>query len=59
MKRSKTAGFNYYLSEEAIKGYQEKPPELRLQWLYMGNLLRKEYKRKIVELQDKFREGKI
>ncbi len=59
MKRSKTVGFDYYLSKETIRGYRDKPPELRLQWLYMGNLLRKEYKRKIVKLQDKFREGRI
>lgn len=59
MKRNKTVGFDYYLSKETIRSYQEKPPELRLQWLYMGNLLRKGYKRKVVELQDRFREGKI
>lgn len=41
MKKNKLQGFDYYLSEETVKRYREKPLELRLQWLYMGNLLRK------------------
>jgi hypothetical protein len=56
-QRGKTEGFDYYLSNEAIKGYQEKPPELRLKWLYMGNLLRKGYSKSVIIIQNKFREG--
>lgn len=59
MKKSKSCGFDYYLTKEAIRNYQEKPLELRLQWLYMGNLLRKRYSKRIIKLQDWFREGKI
>ena len=59
MKKNKTRGFDYYLSKEAIRGYKEKPPELRLQWLYMGNLLRKGYSKRVIKLQDKFRKGNI
>ena len=59
MKKSKASGFDYYLSKEAIRGYEEKPPELRLKWLYQLNLLRKGYPMKIINLQDMFREGKI
>ena len=58
MKRSKTQGFDYYLTKEAIERYREKPPALRLKWLYMGNLLRKGYSKDVIEIQDKFREGK-
>ena len=58
MKRSKTQGFDYYLSKEAIERYREKPLELRLKWLYMGNLLRKGYSKDVIEIQDKFRAGK-
>lgn len=58
MKKSKTHGFDYYLSKETIERYREKPPELRLKWLYMGNLLRKSYSKDVIEIQDKFREGK-
>jgi len=54
MRKGKTQGFDYYLSKEAIERYREKPPELRLKWLYMGNLLRKGYS----EIQDGFRKGK-
>ncbi|MEW6614511.1 MAG: hypothetical protein AB1401_03425 [Thermodesulfobacteriota bacterium] len=57
MKRSKARGFDYYLSKEAIERYKEKPLELRLKWLYMGNLLRMGYSKKLIKLQDKFREG--
>ncbi len=58
MRKSKTQGFDYYLSKEAIERHREKPPELRLKWLYMGNLLRKGYSKDVIKIQDKFREGK-
>lgn len=50
-------GFDYYLSDEAIKNYLEKSPELRLKWLYMGNLLRKRYPKGIIKLHNKLRRG--
>ncbi len=59
MKKSKTHGFNYCLTNEAIERYREKPPELRLKWLYMGNLLRKGYDKRVTRLHDRFREGEI
>lgn len=59
MKKKKTKGFGYRLSKEVIKTYQKKHLELRLKWLYMGNLLRKAYDKKIIEIQDKFRAGKM
>lgn len=60
MKKGKTKeGFSYSLDEEILKDYQKKPVKLRLKWLYMGNLLRKGYSKRISKLQDKFREGKI
>ncbi len=58
MKKSKIQGFDYYLSKETLEGYKVKPIELRLKWLYMGNLLRMSYKKDIVKIQDKFRELK-
>lgn len=58
-KKKKKKGFEYYLSEEVIAGYRTMPLELRLQWLYMGNLLRLGYDKKTIEIQDRFREGKI
>jgi len=58
MRRSKAQGFDYYLTKEAIERYREKPLELRLKWLYMGNLLRKGYSKDVIKIQDKFREGK-
>lgn len=58
MKKSKTSGFEYYVSKEIMKDYRQKPPELRLQWLYMGNMLRMGYPKKIKRLHDRFR-GKI
>lgn len=59
MKKDKPRGFNYYLTKETIKKYQEKPIELRLKWLYLGNILRKKYPKNIIRLQDKFRQGEI
>ena len=59
MRKSKTQGFDYYLSKEAIERYREKPPELRLKWLYMGNLLRKSYRKSVIKIQDRLREAKL
>lgn len=59
MRKNKTYGFDYYLAKETIREYQKKPIELRLKWLYYANLLRKAYPKRIIEIQDKFREGKI
>lgn len=47
MKKTKASGFDYYLSKAVIKAYRQKPLELRLQWLYMGNMLRMAYPEKI------------
>ena len=55
----KNTGFDYYLSDEVIKEYRAKPLEIRLRWIYQGNLLRMRYPRRIIELQDKFRRGEI
>jgi len=56
MKKIKPRGFEYYLTKESIDEYRKKPLELRLQWLYMGNLFRKDYPKDIVKLQDIFRQ---
>ena len=55
----KSTGFGYYLTIKKIREYQKMPLDKRLLWLYQANLLRKSYPKKIIELQDKFREGKI
>ncbi len=59
MKKKNRQGFDYFLSKEVIKRYQAKPPEMRLAWLYMGNLLRMQYPENIIKLHNRFREGKI
>ncbi len=58
MAKSKTRGFRYYLSDEMIERYQKKPVALRLQWLYMANVLRTGYSKRIVRIQDSFRKGR-
>ncbi|MCM8796229.1 MAG: hypothetical protein NC928_06070 [Candidatus Omnitrophica bacterium] len=55
----KRGGFDYYLEEEIIKEYQKKPIALRLKWLYQANILRRHLPKRIIRLQDKFREGRI
>ncbi|MBI5969892.1 MAG: hypothetical protein HY884_01920 [Deltaproteobacteria bacterium] len=57
MRKTKHCGFDYYLSKDMIKRYCEKPVETRLKWLYMGNLLRMGYAKKIVKIQDEFRQA--
>lgn len=55
----KRVGFDYYLSIQKIREYRAMPLDKRLAWLYQGNLLRKAYPKRIIELQDKFRTGEI
>lgn len=56
MKRSERRyGFDYYLSDETIKDYIKKPVEMKLKWIYMGNLLQKQYPDKIIEIHNEFR----
>jgi hypothetical protein len=59
MAKSKSMGFRYYLSDEMLEGYQKKPVALRLQWLYMANVLRMGYSKRTIEMQDRFRKGNI
>ena len=55
----KRKGFTYYVSQEQIDEYRSWPIERRLEWLYLGNKLRKFVPRKTIEIQEAFREGKI
>lgn len=55
MGKGEKQGFDYYLDPAMIKRYQEKPLELRLAWLYQGNVFRKGYPKSIIRLQDTFR----
>lgn len=56
---SENIGFSYHVVMKKIREYQRIPLEKRLLWLYQGNILRKFYPKRIIELQNKFREGKI
>jgi len=58
MAKSKSIGFRYYVSDDLLERYRRKPVALRLQWLYMANVLRMGYSKKTIEMQDRFREGK-
>jgi hypothetical protein len=55
----KVLGFDYNVSLNQIRRYQRLPIAKKLAWLFLGNKLRKSYPQRIVDLQDKFREGKI
>ncbi len=59
MNSSAKKGFDYYLSPEVLAEYRKTPLDLRLAWLYMANVLRMGYSKRTIELQDKFREGKL
>ena len=58
-KPLRPGGFSYTVPWEQIEEYRTWPYERRLQWLMMGNLLRKSLPRKTIELQDAFRRGII
>ncbi len=58
MKDHSEHNSSYDLTEEQIKRYKDMPIEKRLEWLYLGNLLRKSFSEKIFDVHDKSREGK-
>ena len=55
MNRKKRKGFYYSVSKVQIKNYRKWSVERRLEWLYLGNLMRKSLPKKIVEIQESFR----
>jgi len=55
----KRKGFTYFVSREQIDEYRSWSMERRLEWLFLGNKLRKSLPRKIIEIQEAFRQGKI
>jgi len=57
--KDKFCGFGYHIALKKIREYQKMSIEKRIAWLYQGNLLRKSYPKKIIALQDEFRQGKI
>lgn len=58
-KSLRPGGFSYTVSWEQIEEYRTWPYERRLQWLLMGNQLRKLLPRKTIEIQEAFRKGII
>jgi len=59
MMEEKRRGFTYYVSQEQMDEYRSWPIERRLQWLYLGNKLRKLLPRETIEIQEAFRKGEI
>ncbi|HOT18498.1 MAG TPA: hypothetical protein PLR54_05410 [Spirochaetota bacterium] len=57
MNDNTNKGFRYYIDDATLNEYQQKHYHLRLQWLYMGNKLRKGYSSTIKAIQDSFRRG--
>jgi hypothetical protein len=59
MTSEQRKGFSYYVSQEQIDEYRSWPIERRLQWLFLGNKLRKLLPEKTIKIQEAFRQGKI
>ena len=53
MKKSENRGFAYCVSGRMLAAYKRKPVELRLAWLYAGNVFRQAYPEKLKKLQDR------
>jgi len=59
MMEKQKKGFAYTVSREQIDEYRKWPLDRRLQWLFLGNKMRKSLSQKTVELQEAFRQAKI
>ena len=55
----KKKGFSYILNKEQIEEYRSWPLERRLQWLYFANKLRRDLPKKIIDIQEAFRQGRV
>jgi hypothetical protein len=55
VKEKPATGFAYHLDDETLRRYRARPPELRLRWLYMGNVLRKAYPPETLKLHERLR----
>ena len=52
-------GFSYSVSQEQVSDYRTWPVERKLNWLLLGNKMRKVLPFETIAIQEKFREGKI
>ncbi len=52
----KEKGFYYFISKKTLKEYKKWSIERKLEWLYLGNLLRKSLPSKTIKIQEMFRE---
>jgi hypothetical protein len=59
MMDKKKKGFSYILNKDQIEEYRSWPLERRLQWLYFANKLRRDLPKKIIEIQEAFRQGRV
>ena len=55
----KEKGFSYILTKGQINEYRSWPIERRLKWLFIANKLRRDLPKKIIEIQEAFRQGKV
>jgi len=52
-------GFTYTVSREQIVEYMKWPLDRRLKWLFLANKIRRLLPKKIIEIQEAFRQAKI
>jgi hypothetical protein len=52
-------GFTYTVSREQIDEYMKWPMDRRLKWLFQANKIRRFLPKKIIEIQEAFRQAKI
>ena len=52
-------GFCYVVDPDQIEEYRSWSIKRRLQWLFIGNKLRKSMPRKVIDIQEEFRQGKL
>jgi len=59
MMTEQKKGFTYTVSREQIDEYTKWPLDRRLKWLFQANKIRRLLPKKIIEIQEAFRQGKI
>ncbi len=59
MKEVQNKGFTYTVSKEQVDEYMTWSVDRRLKWLFQANKMRRLLPKKIIEIQEAFRQAKI
>ena len=58
-KTPKAKGFSYTVKQEQLEDYKNWSISRRMQWLLLGNKMRKSLPKETIKIQEAFRKGEL